>query len=372
MGFSWQVDGYEGKDLTLLAGHMFETYRIVDLTFARSPDPIVHMTRSDGQATAFTFNKEQDMAAWARWDTQGKFERVSSLRHSSTEIDEAVYFVVKRKINGKTVRYIERTHSRRFTDVRDAFFVDAGISYDSPVTITAITAANPPVVTAAAHGFSNGDEVDIFDVTWTSTIDDDGNETQPDQLNGRRYTVANKTANTFELSGVDASAYDAYVEGGTVRKAASTITGLDHLEGAEVVALADGNVIEGLTVANGAVTLDRKFSRVHIGLRFIADLETLNIEAPSGTIQGKFKKISKVTVRFEKSRGLLIGPNSDQLVEAKWRSTERLGAPTELLTGDKEIVLEPSWNSDGRLLLRQKYPLPMTILAVIPDIAVAK
>jgi hypothetical protein len=68
--------------------------------------------------------------------------------------------------------------------------------------ITAITAASPPVVTSAAHGFANGDVVYIDAVAGMSDVND------------RTYTVANQATNTFELSGVDGSAWDAYTSGG--------------------------------------------------------------------------------------------------------------------------------------------------------------
>jgi hypothetical protein len=368
LGYSLQIDGYTGTDMTLLAGHLFQTYTIEDWCYAHSPDPRAYFVRSDGQIACMTIQQEQEVIAWSRWDTLGKFERVAVLHHSSTEMDNVIYVVAKRTIDGKTVRYIERTVSRRFTEVQDCFFVDSGLSLDSPIDITDATEANPVVITATAHGFSNGDEVDINGIVWASDFDEDDNETQPDQLNGGRFTVANATANTFELSGEDGSAFNAYVEGGEVRKAVTSITGLNHLEGRAVAVLADGNVISGHTVSGGAITLVRKASRVHVGLKYIADIETLNIETPSGTIQGEKTKISEVTIRFERSRGLYVGPSSDKLVEMKQREFEVMGAPTSLLTGDKTVTLSPDWSSNGRIFMRQRYPLPMTILAVIPDV----
>ena len=38
------------------------------------------------------------------------------------------------------------------------------------------------------------------------------------EVNARRYTVANKTTNTFELSGVNSSSYTTYTSGGTAAK----------------------------------------------------------------------------------------------------------------------------------------------------------
>lgn len=57
--------------------------------------------------------------------------------------------------------------------------------------------------------------------------------------------------------------------------ATATISGLDHLEGREVVALADGDVVAGLTVTGGAVTLPFPASLVHVGLPYTAEIESL-------------------------------------------------------------------------------------------------
>lgn len=69
--------------------------------------------------------------------------------------------------------------------------------------ITGITAANPPVVTSAAHGYANGAIVYIDGVAGMV------------EVNKRAFVVANQAANTFELRGIDGSAYTAYGSGGT-------------------------------------------------------------------------------------------------------------------------------------------------------------
>ena len=74
-------------------------------------------------------------------------------------------------------------------------------------TITAVTAANPPVVSVAAHGYTAGDTVLIDGIVGMV------------ELNERYFTVGTTTAGTFELVGEDATAYAAYVSAGTSRKA---------------------------------------------------------------------------------------------------------------------------------------------------------
>jgi hypothetical protein len=154
--------------------------------------------------------------------------------------------------------------------------------------------------------------------------------------------------------------------------AADEISGLDHLNGETVSALADGNVITGLTVTNGTVTLPYNASVVHVGLPYTCEIETLNLDAGGGgeTIQGKKKRISNVTVRVEESRGMWVGPDSDHLREYKQRATEAYNAPIALATGDFEIILSPSWNSNGRIVVQQNDPLPLTILSIIPEVVI--
>lgn len=369
LGYTLESDSYSGGDLTILSSHLFEDKTVKEWGYQQIPHSVVWVARSDGAMLTLTYNKEQEVVAWTRHDTLGSYKSVCSVPESS-DVEDAVYCVVERTVNGNTVQYVERVHTRYFDDVRDAFFVDSGLSLDNPVTITGATSANPVVVTAASHGFENGDEVDISDVT--TGVNSAGAVTGMSQINDLRFTVANKTTNTFELSGINGSAFTAYTSGGEVRKAVTSISGLDHLEGETLACLADGNVVAGLTVSSGAVTLSRAASRVHMGLGYTTDLETLdlNYTTKAGTIQGRLKKVSKVILRFEDTRGGFVGPDADNLVEMKQREFELLGQPTQLITGDREVVITPDWNTGARIFIRQTDPLPLTLLAVVPDVAV--
>jgi len=369
LGYTLESDSYSGGDLTILSSHLFEDKTVKEWGYQQIPHSIVWVCRSDGAMLTLTYNKEQEVVAWTRHDTIGAYKSVCAVRESS-DVEDAVYCVVERTVNGNTVQYVERVHTRYFDDVRDCFFADCGLSLDNPVTITAATKANPVVITAASHGFENGDEIDISDVT--TGVNSAGAATGMSQINDLRFTVAGKTTNTFELSGINGSAFTAYTSGGEARKAVTSISGLDHLEGETLACLADGNVVAGLTVSSGAVTLSRAASRVHMGLNYTTDLETLdlNYTSKAGTIQGRLKKVSKVILRFEDTRGGFVGPDADNLVEMKQREFELLGQPTQLITGDREVVITPDWNTGARIFIRQTDPLPLTLLAVVPDVAV--
>lgn len=373
MGFSFQIDGYTGVELSLLAPHLLETSPIFDWAFSNAPEPRLYMARADGAAMTMTFDQEQEVVAWTPWDTSGSYEGFCALRNPSLEAsrENGVYMIVKRRVNGVTVRYIEKQASRVFQDIRDAYFVDCGLSIDNPIAITDIALGNPVTITSAAHGLTNGVEIDVSDIEWEPNVDDMFNETQPDQLNNGRYLVGNVTANTFNLFdsagvAIDGTGFNVYQDGGNVRRTFQNVSGYDFLEGRKVSILADGNVISGKTILNGGLTLPQRVSRCHIGLSYISDIETLNIEASSGTIQGMLKSMAGAVFRFKQTRGVLVGPASDQLEQWDQREFEPFGAPTDQFSGDHEATFVPDWTTDGRCFIRQPYPLPVTLLAAVP------
>jgi hypothetical protein len=77
------------------------------------------------------------------------------------------------------------------------------------VSITAITQANPAVVTAAGHSFGNGDIIRIDNVSGMTNV------------NGNYYTVAGVSGNTFQLSGINSTGFGAYTSGGDVARVES-------------------------------------------------------------------------------------------------------------------------------------------------------
>ncbi len=78
------------------------------------------------------------------------------------------------------------------------------------------------------------------------------------------------------------------------------------------------------------------------------------------------KRVSKVTLKLDKTRSVFIGPNSNNMIEIKFREREVWADPIDLFSGEKEIIIPPEWNTNGQLFIRQRDPLPITVLAVMP------
>lgn len=153
--------------------------------------------------------------------------------------------------------------------------------------------------------------------------------------------------------------------------ATTTITGLGHLEGLEVVILADGATHPNRTVAGGQVALQRAASKVHVGLPYRMEGQTLRLEAGAsdGTAQGKTKRIHSITFRVHNSLGMKYGPSFDKLSPIYFRKTsDPMGAAPPLFSGDKTEAFEGDYDKDAYVCWRQDQPLPLTILAIMPQL----
>ncbi len=166
-----------------------------------------------------------------------------------------------------------------------------------------------------------------------------------------------------------------YVDDGiTVRGSdIKEVTGLTWLEGETVAILADGNALPQQKVEGGKVTLSEKhgYSVVHVGLPIDAVIKTLPIEfqMQDGSSISRKKRIGNLSVLFKNTRGGLYGLSEEKLDEIKWRDTEAYGQPTKLFTGKKKIVLPAAgWDETQQLIIKQDAPLPMTVLAIVPEI----
>lgn len=136
--YKWETNGYNANDISILAPHLFDGYTIIELAYSKTPNKMVWAVRSDGKLLGLTYLPEHDVMGWHEHDTEGGdalFESVACVKEGS---EHALYAVVKRTVNTREVRYIERLHTRQFTAADDAFFVDCGLTYDGAAT-TSIT-----------------------------------------------------------------------------------------------------------------------------------------------------------------------------------------------------------------------------------------
>lgn len=137
--FTFESDGYDGNDLSILSKHLIKNRSIVDWSYAAEPDKLVWAVMSDGKMCTLTYMKEHKVWGWARQELAADSTGDAIVESVCVVPDEVnrrdtVYFLVKRVINGNTVRYIEILQDYIDDPIEDAYFFDCGLSYDGAAT----------------------------------------------------------------------------------------------------------------------------------------------------------------------------------------------------------------------------------------------
>ncbi|EIV5432937.1 hypothetical protein L9C98_002462 [Klebsiella aerogenes] len=377
LAYSFDVDGFQGNDLTILANHLFQKRSIVDWSFCIVPFSSAFCVRDDGKLLVLTYLPDQQVFAWSPQSSAGKYESTCGIGEGS---EDAIYFVVNRTINGQVVRYIERLSSRQFTNDLDAFFVDSGLSYDGRNTegrTATISGGSgnwsyqvPYTLTMSGGSyFSAGDVGAQIQFPYTGTDPVDGTDVA---MQLRCDIVSVESGNSVTITAnrdIPAVLQNTATANWTMAR--QTFSGLEHLEGQTVNILSDASVEPQKVVTGGAVTLEKPGGVVHIGLPINAQFETLDININGQeTLLDKKQLISTVTLVVNASRGIWASTPGGQWYEYPQREFEFYDDPVEDATGKVEVKLDSNWDKNGRIKIRQTDPLPLSVLAVIPRITV--
>lgn len=367
LGYSWQASGFVTGDLSLRAAHLFDNYEIADMCYSKAPRPLLWFVSNNGKLLGLTYVPDQQIGAWHWHDTEGSFESCTTVAEGNEDV---LYVIVRRTINGVQKRYVERMQTRQISALENCFFVDSGATYNgtntgsTTVTVTGGTTWEPSetlTITSSTAIFTGaGDINDAIVLTAT-----DGTK--------YRLRITGFTSTTQVTARVDKTLGAAFRGVATTSWAfaRNSISGLSWLEGKAVSILADGAVIHGQTVTGGTVTLPRACVIVTVGLPYQSDLKTLplalNIE---GFGQGRYKNVNKAWLRVYQSSGIFIGPDADNLTEAKQRTTEPYGSPPALKSAEIYVMLTPSWADSGQVFVRQSDPLPLTLVGLTLEVSI--
>lgn len=399
--FDFAIDGYRGNDITVFSSHLFEGYTISDWCFQKIPDSIIWAVRDDGVLLSCTYLREQQILAWSHGDfTNGTVENVCAIPENGQYY---VYLSIARTINGSTVRYIERMSSRIWTDPIDATYLDCFLNYNGQNE-----AATTMTLTAPSGTFSSDKDAYTQLLTLTASAsfftaamvndeifiqDEEFVESQGQEGNQIRCIIQAFTSTTVVTVTPSAKVPVEFQNAATTNwsRAVQTVTGLSHLEGEEVSVWADrflvgsplnSNVTTVYTVASGAITLDKCYAVIYVGLPMIQDFQPLDLEMAAGpTMLAKRKMTGKVNIYTYKSRTMFAGSenpdfnkdNTDddplfELIEQmQGENRQTYDEPPNLQTGQDFITFDTRWDYGGRLFIRNVDPVPFSILSIAPE-----
>lgn len=381
LAFEFADDKYKGNDLSIYASHLFKGRNIVDLCYQQHPYSCLWLVLDNGTLVSLTYVREQEVVGWALHDTQGLVKRVCVVPEGLTDV---VYVTVLRT-NGAGAQFLstERMVPRNLIDQRDAFFVDCGLTYNGraqagTMTITkvygdfglpTIYQANASLPVFSLAGTDIGDVIRVR-VPKTTIVNGEsvaGFTNYRVQITGVFSTTSAQVLPLSEpLEGW--SLLIAYTDWEFCR---DTIGGLDHLEGRTVSILGDAYVYAPQVVVGGQVTLNPPAAVVQVGLGYTSLIESLDLNVPGAeSTREKFKQIKRVTLLVEKTRGVKSGPNLALLDDFKVREFEGYEDPLALASGILQVNTSGTLDKNGRFVVVQTDPLPVTILSMIPEVIV--
>jgi hypothetical protein len=151
------------------------------------------------------------------------------------------------------------------------------------------------------------------------------------------------------------------------------VTGLEHLAGKSIVALADGSVVRGVVVGEDG-SFDLPFPATHIsaGLPYTMRIKTVDPEIRSdvGSTAGESKSVVRAIFRLRETRGLWAGPDDSAMVMAKQSAPTMFGEPPPLTTGELSMALPGKHGEACSIIIEQRDPLPATVLALTTWVSV--
>lgn len=377
-------DGFTSINRTLvsdqiLMGRYGKSNGAKQIAFQSGSPSINWVVRNDGALCGLTFEPREQVNGWHRHyaggaltgGKNGKPEYESVATISQAQAPDQVYMVVQRTINGSTVRYIEyfadQPNIPRFIDYytgdKDAdteaflqdmweaqkrlFYVDCGLSIDGTVEQTmTLSATTGSGVTATAGG-----------ATFSST--DVGREIWGKE--GGRAVITAYTSATVVTVTVKVDFPAVSIASGDWYLTFSTVSGFEHLEGENVIALVDGGVVENLVVEDAAIDLGQQASYATVGLKYIGIYESMDLEIPgdNGAGMTKRKSLSQVGIRFLDSLGIKIGTDLYKLDDVIFRKTsDKMNRPPPLFSGIKVKGVRDNWGDEKRFYVLQDKPLP--------------
>lgn len=280
--WSFEDNTHDVNELTMHVPEIGEP-SITRMAIQRQPETRIHCLRSDGTVAILMFDKGENITCWYDFETDGLVEDIITL---PGEIEDQVYYVIRRVIDGGDTRYIEK------------------LAFESDCIGGSITKLMDSHI--------------VYQGTTTATI-----------------------------------------------------TGLDHLEGENVVVWGNSMDMGSYTVSSGAITLSAEVSNAVIGLPYEAQWKSTKLayaayEGNTPLLQKKKVNSVGFVLRHTHSDGITYGP--DFTTQYDLPSYERGTLVSENSTWedyDNELIEFPGqWDTDSRICLVAASPKPANVLAI--------
>jgi hypothetical protein len=379
--FNWQSDGYIGADKSVESEHLTRS-GLIDIAYQKRPYSVIWGIRTDGNLVGLTYLPEQAVQGWHQHRLGGNYyggnpvvESIACIPAQDETYDQ-LWMVVKRTVDGAVIRTVEVMAA--YFDAApqgQAVYMDLAVQSDNTFPAGTLTASAMTLSTSAG----------LVPITFTvagATPFVAGNVGSVMHYNGGTAIVTGFTSSTV-LTGIW------YISPTNLKPAATgtwsltpqndTYSGLDHLEGEQVLIYGDGADFGVKTVVSGSVTLDAsrgQASSATIGLPIPFRLVSMPwAPKQAANAQGHYKTVAAIWLRLYDSLGCDYGRQiTDEYTGAVSLETDSLltrntldlmGVPPPLQTGIYRLSMPGGHDMEGQIVIKGEGPYPTTVLAVL-------
>lgn len=380
--FTWQVNGYVGPDIAVLGEHIIRA-GLSRIVYQQSPHSVIWGIVA-GSLMACTYVREQDIVALTRQQLGGQYygappivEDLAVIPSPDTSYDQ-LWLAVLRTVNGVPTRTIEVMQPFYGSDLaEDGWFLDCALQ-------SALTYPNATATISGLTEFATVDGAAVWTGTGTLSLTAApatalaiGQVLRMNAGVGAITEVLTTTTALVNLLAPMTGLAPALASTWSLTAPVSTISGMGYLAGETVGIVGDGLNYGTATAASSITLSPLPASWVLCGLPYSSALVGMPTEpaAKSGqSAQGKTKKLGRMYVRFDSTIGGQVGTRTqdpmtnvitDRLEAIPQRQAGGIAnAPMSLFGG--VIRISPTGSSDyeGRVIVAQTEPMPMTVVAI--------
>ena len=348
LAFKFEPNDYVARELSILVPRIGEPDGFVRLAVQRRPDTRIHCVRPDGTVALLLLNSTEDILCWVTVSTNGYIRDVITLPGT---IEDHVYYAVERVIDGATVVRLEKWAREDQSSIFSYLWEG-----DSSTEISLVT-------TEGTQLFADGTVVTVRDKT--------GNKVENLTVTSGAITLSTAATYAHITPALCylADSYETYSGSAT-----STITGLNNLNGVDVVVWADGRDQGTFTVSGSSITLDESVEEAVIGLGYSAYFQSAKLAYAHqlGTALTQVKKVDHIGFILMDTHqyGVQYGRDFDNLFDL----TQVVDGRTVALEHVHHEFDQPmqefpgQFSTDERVCLVASAPRPATVLAAVISI----
>lgn len=167
--YQYNTNIYTGIDLTLNSSQLFTNFEMRERAWCEEPFKVLWVVRGDGVLLSLTFVRPQEIAGWARHDTNGLFRSCCSVTEPPVD---ALYVAVERRIGDHLAYTVERMDNRSWQTVQDVWAVDCAAQLPQPEPAATLTASSATGI-GQISGYTGLTPGGRYSAATTATVTDD-------------------------------------------------------------------------------------------------------------------------------------------------------------------------------------------------------